>query len=216
MSNSSPKVADSELSEFLERNRACERPRPWAEECSTLEEAWAICPTPEPLIWALKRAGFDDPQALRVWARWCVQQVAQLMTDGEPRHALEVAERFIDGGGAEEELNAAAAAVRRLEERGFHGAQAAWAARAALELASLRPVPAARAALEAQVCGTEDRAGLPEVLAAQANKLRETIGPEVIASLVARLRRGDAEQGTFQSDSFGPSPEEAKDKPSDG
>lgn len=204
------------FSEFLERYRACEKPRPWAEECSTLEEAWATCPTPEPLIWALKRAGFEDPQPLRVWARWCVRQVVQLMTDDESRHALEVAERFIDGDGTSEELAAAAAAVQRLEERGFQSLQAAWAARAALELASLRPVTAARAALEAQVCGNEDKAGRRDVLAAQANKLRESISPEVIGSLVARLRRMGAEQGTFESDSLGASPEETQDKPSDG
>src|SRR5260370_36938984 len=111
---------------FLERNRACEKPRPWAGECSTLEEAWAICPNPDPLLWGLKQLGLEDPQPLRMWACWCVRQADELMTDGEPRHALEVAERFIEeGSGTSEELAAAATAVRQLEERGFHGAQAA-------------------------------------------------------------------------------------------
>jgi hypothetical protein len=64
--------------------------------------------------------------------------------------------------------------------------------------------------------GTQNLAARRALLAVQANKLRETIGPEVIAPLVARLRPVDAEQSTFQSNSLGASPEETQDKPSDG
>jgi hypothetical protein len=168
----------TEVAAFMERHRACAKARPWAGRWSSLADAWDNCPVPDWLIWARKQAGFEDVQALRVWACWCVRQVADLMTAPECTQALEVAERFVEGKATAEELAKVAAQAARLAEASWPSASAAWAARAAAELAALRPVAAAKAAAEAQAWTSEARAAWPKARAAQVNKLRELIQPQ--------------------------------------
>jgi hypothetical protein len=168
----------SEVTEFLERHRACAKARPWAGRWSTLAEAWDNCPVPDWLIWARKQAGFEDVEALQVWACWCVRQVAHLMTADECTEALEATERFVEGKATAEELASVAGPAAGLAEASWPCASAAWAARAAAELATLRPVAAAKAAAEAQAWTSQARAAWPKARAAQADKLRELIHPQ--------------------------------------
>jgi len=72
---------------------------------------------------------------LRMFACWCVRQAWHLLTDERSRHAVEIAERYVDGNASREELAAArasawSAAVTAVEDNG------AWyAACAALDSA---------------------------------------------------------------------------------
>ncbi|MCO1402864.1 hypothetical protein [Burkholderia multivorans] len=78
-------------------------------------------------LWALRcvsGAGRD----IRLFAIWCARQVEHLMQDQRSKDALDVAERFANGGAADEELDAAWAAA-------WAAAQAARAARAAAQAA---------------------------------------------------------------------------------
>jgi hypothetical protein len=54
----------------------------------------------------------------------------------------------------------------------------AWAAKAAAELAALRPTAAARAAAEALAWASEARSAWPAARLAQVDKLRELIHPQ--------------------------------------
>src|SRR5216684_7094132 len=108
MSNSATAISGSEVAEFLEHHRACSKARPWAGRCASLAEAWDSCTVPDWLIWARKQAGFEDVQALRIWACWCVRQAAHLMTAPESRQALDTAERFVEGRATTDELTKAA------------------------------------------------------------------------------------------------------------
>ncbi len=60
MSDASMIATTSEVAEFLERHRACSKARPWAGRCATLAEAWDSCTVPDWLIWARKKAGFEE------------------------------------------------------------------------------------------------------------------------------------------------------------
>jgi hypothetical protein len=169
---------ESEVSEFIERHRACSKARPFAARFSTLADGWDSCHVPDWLIWCRKKAGFEDLQALRVWACWCVRQTVHLMSQPETSEALDVVERFIEGNASAEELAAVAGPAARLGDASFPTAAEAWAARAAAELTALRPVHAARAAAEALAWASEARSAWPAVRLAQCDKLRELIHPQ--------------------------------------
>jgi hypothetical protein len=169
----------SEVSEFLERHRACSKARPWASRCATLAEAWDSCTVPDWLIWARKQAGFEekDVQPLRVWACWCVRQAVHLMSADASVQALETAERFVEGSASAEELAWAAEQAKPPGNASWPTPAEAWAAKAAAELAGL-PAIAARAAAEALAWGSENRSAFAGVRLAQTNKLRELIQPQ--------------------------------------
>jgi hypothetical protein len=169
---------DSEVLEFADRHGVCRKVRPAAARYSTLAEGWDNCNVPDWMIWCRKKAGFEDVQALRVWACWCVRQALDLMTAPESRQALEVAERFVEGKASAEELADVAGPATRLSENSWPTVAQAWAARAAAELTALRPVHAARAAAEALAWASEARSAWPAVRVAQCNKLRELIHPQ--------------------------------------
>jgi hypothetical protein len=178
MSDQATTATASEVSQFVERHRACNKGRPFAARHSTLAEGWDNCHVPDWLIWCRKKAGFEDVQALRVWACWCVRQALDFMAAPQSRQALEVAERFIEGKASAEELAEVAGPAARLGEDSWPTAAEAWAARAAAELTALRPVHAARAAAEALAWASEARSAWPAVRLAQCDKLRELIHPQ--------------------------------------
>ena len=168
----------SEVSEFLELHRACSKARPWARRCATLAEAWDSCTVPDWLIWARKQAGFEDVQALRIWACWCVRQAAHLMTAPESRQALDTAVRFVEGAATTDELAKAAEKAKPLGEASWPTPAEVWAAKAAAELAALRPAAAARAAAEALAWASEAHSAWPAARLAQVDMLRELIHPQ--------------------------------------
>ena len=61
-------------------------------------------------LWCLRAVAGHDRE-LRLYAVWCAQQVAHMMTDQRSIGALEVAERYANGQASEEELVAAGAAA---------------------------------------------------------------------------------------------------------
>ncbi|MBO7775264.1 hypothetical protein J6352_16210 [Burkholderia pseudomallei] len=85
-----------------------------------------------PLLYILKSNGLDDAlwtlrcisgadRDLRLFAVWCARQVEHLMQDRRSKDALNVAERFANGGATDEERAAAWDAARA-------AARDAWAA----------------------------------------------------------------------------------------
>jgi hypothetical protein len=184
------KKTTTDLWQFLENNRACARALPWAAKWEKLEDAWEQCPNPDWLLWSLKHGGYEDPQVLLAWACWCVRQVDHLILGVECRQALEASEKFLAGKLTREELVMARETVVKAGEAGWLTAVAAWAARATLELASLRPGPAAKAAAEAAAWASEGRAAWAGTRAAQVEKLRALVDPAAMTKFFANIRDG--------------------------
>jgi hypothetical protein len=101
------------------------------------EAQWRGCSSPEAILHYLTDKA--SPRKLRLYAVGCCRRVWRLMTDERCRHAVEVAQRFIDGRVAAAELSAAGqvvAAAARLAGGAGSPAQhathalggAAWAA----------------------------------------------------------------------------------------
>ena len=106
-------------------------------------------------LWACR----VEPQYAREWrlfAVWCARQVEHLMTDQRSRDALDVAERYADGGATDAEL-AAAWAAAGAAAWAADGA-AAWAAKAAAGDAARAARAAARAAAWAARAAARDAA----------------------------------------------------------
>ena len=61
-------------------------------------------------LWCLRAVEGHDRE-IRLFAVWCARQVEHLMTDERSKNALNVAERYANGGATDEELDAARAAA---------------------------------------------------------------------------------------------------------
>jgi hypothetical protein len=181
--------SSQELIMFVQHFAACAKARPWASRFHSLEEGWDNCWNPEWLMWALKRAGYRPLDDYREWACWCVRQVWHLIPDEDCRAALETAERFLAGEASRDDLQQAHARATPAAQASWSSATLAWAARAAAETASSKPSAAPRGAAEAIAWSSDSRSVWAETRTAQAAKLREIIGPQVVAGLIARVRR---------------------------
>ena len=125
----------SALSDFLDKNDACNDGRDWAlaTGCQTVAELWLRDDLkPDWRVWLACRVLPDN--VLRKFACRCVREVWHLLTDERSRNSVEVAERHADGLATDDELTAARAAA-------WDAAwTAAWAAarNAAWDAASVR------------------------------------------------------------------------------
>ena len=69
------------------------------------EQEWLTAADPQPMLKYVR--GRSSERKLRLFAVACCRQVWHLLADERTRTAVEVAERFADGGAAQEELAAA-------------------------------------------------------------------------------------------------------------
>jgi hypothetical protein len=74
------------------------------------EAGWLACQDPEPMLAFLR--GRASRRQLRLFAVGCCRRVWRLLPEGPGRWAVEVAERYADGGAGRAELDTAAAAAR--------------------------------------------------------------------------------------------------------
>ena len=185
----------SEAARFLARHQACADSLPWANQFTTLEELWQHCPNPDWLLWGLKYLSFQDPMAMRRWACRCVRRVWDWIGNDTSKHALEVAERFTRYEVSPDELTAAWQEAAAHVGGPWPSAAVAWATRAGAETAGERVLLAAKAAAEAAAWHQPERyAGAwAAVRAAQADLLREVIGAEGIAAVIADWRKTSEE-----------------------
>ena len=78
------------------------------------EAEWAACREPDKMLAFLRKGSRGSERGLRLFACACVRRIWHLLTDERSREAVEMAERFADGLGTEQERNtiwAAAEAV---------------------------------------------------------------------------------------------------------
>lgn len=168
----------SALSDFLDKNDACDDGRDWAlaTGCETVAELWLRDDLkPDWRIWLACRVLPDN--LLRKFACRCVREVWHLLTDERSRNAVEVAERHADGLATDEELAIAWAAA---------GAAAGYAARAAVWDAAWAARDAARAAAWAAAGAARDAARAARAAwdAAMAASMRQN---EILRELVPTL-----------------------------
>jgi hypothetical protein len=91
------------------------------------EAEWLNAPDPTPMLGFL--AGHASDRKLRLFACACCRRIWRSFTDERSRRAIEVAERFADGGAALAELDAACESARQAAWEVYSdvGRQAAWA-----------------------------------------------------------------------------------------
>lgn len=136
----------SALSDFLDKNDACDDGRDWAlaTGCETVAELWLRDDLkPDWRIWLACRVLPDN--LLRKFACRCVREVWHLLTDERSRNAVE--ERHADGLATDEELAIAWAAAGAAARAAVW--DAAWAARDAARAAAWAAAGAARDAARA-------------------------------------------------------------------
>ena len=102
--------------QFCDITDACTPGRNFAVKYSTMGEIWDNCPNPSWPMWILQKLETPEiSEKLRLFAVWCARntplanggKTGDLLTDPRSVAALEVAERFANGGASEEELSAA-------------------------------------------------------------------------------------------------------------
>jgi hypothetical protein len=132
------------LADLLRDLHACGDARDWAVPYATLEEAWAVCPRGDWMLWLAGRMGVDR-KLLVLAACACARLTLLRVSAGETRPliAIETAERWArgeDGVTLEEVRNAYAAAAA------YAAADAAAAAAAAAAYAAVAYAAVAYAA----------------------------------------------------------------------
>ena len=99
------------IQEFCDRHGACSECRDWAlSNCENMSDFWATAKA-DWLVWGATRPGVLTDRELRLFAVWSARQVQHLMTDLRSLAALDVAERYANGGATDDELAAARAAA---------------------------------------------------------------------------------------------------------
>ena len=184
--------------EYLRSLNACNDAITWAMGFPSLEAAWHVCQRSDWMIWLLIRTGSWDDATVRRFACRCVretpladgQAVWDLLTDERSRHAVVMAERYIDGDATEADLRDAReaaweAAGEAAGEAAREAAGAAWeaAGEAAGEAAWEAAGEAVGAAAWAAAWAATWAAARAAARAHQADILRAMIDPSVIASL---------------------------------
>ncbi len=181
--------ASSPFLAYVRDGQACRAGFRWAQHVESFEQAWHECPDPDWLVWGLQQGGYDDLQGLRRWACWCARQVWALIPDARSRQAVETAEGFLRGQSTEEELHAAWLVAAPLGEGSWPSAAAAWASKAAAEVAGPQPAGACIAAAEATRWNDPGPDTWKRCRTAQVNQLRHILGEEVRDLVVRRLNR---------------------------
>jgi hypothetical protein len=99
------------IKEFMDKHRACDEGRAWAEAtCETMDDVWRWA-RPDWLLWVATRPGVLTDRELRLFAVWSARQVQHLMTDARLLAALDVSQRHANGEASDQELAAAGEAA---------------------------------------------------------------------------------------------------------
>jgi hypothetical protein len=129
------------------------------------EDGWNEGADPRAMLEVLRRSGRANERRLRLFACGCVRHIGHLLAEERTRQALELSERFADGGASKREVTQARAAA------GWEGlAEARWvrAAVAAATFGTWRKAAEAAEAVAraaAQMTGPDATAGLAQVAA---------------------------------------------------
>ena len=115
------------IEEFCRIHHACREGSEWAlDNCKDMRQVWEAA-RPDWLVWIATRPGVLTDNELRRFAIFSARSVEHLLTDERSRHAIDMAEKFLDGKASAKELEAASAGAAPLDA----ARAAAWAARAA-------------------------------------------------------------------------------------
>ena len=146
---------------YLKSLHACSEATAYAEQYSSMQEAWEACRRPDWMLWLLSRVNHQDDRAYRLFACWCVRNTPMpdgtttwdMLTD-DSKAAVAVAEQFADGEVGEPELvssRASADAAYAAADAATDAARAAYyaAAHDAARAAAADAAYAARAAAAA-------------------------------------------------------------------
>jgi hypothetical protein len=148
------------------------------------EEEFNRCTSPEAMLAFMEGTGRVSERQYRLFACGCARRVLSLLRDERSGRAVEVAERFADGGATEQERAEVDAAVHAQaiydpEADAIHLAWTCAAYASALGATTAAEATAAYAGLAraAEVDARQANAAEAEERAAQACLLREIIGP---------------------------------------
>lgn len=136
-------ATQSPLAKWLDENYACEEATLWAANYDSLEKAGDACERSDWMIWALRTIGYSDKMIVVKIACWCARETPiddarknwDLLKDERSRNAVELAERYANGGavslGDLREARDAAAADAATYADAAYAAAATYAADAA-------------------------------------------------------------------------------------
>ena len=120
------------IEEFCRIHHVCREGSEWAlANCKDMQQVWSMA-RPDWLVWIATRRGVLTDSELRRFAIFSARSVEHLLTDERSRHAIDVAERFLNGEASAAQVEAAAAGAAPLDA----SRAAAWAARAAAAMAA--------------------------------------------------------------------------------
>ena len=103
------------IKEFCKKHYACSECYKWAMATGEPDMAalWTRSDIPANWrVWIATRPGVMPDRELRLFACWCGRLIRHLLTDERSRHAVEVAELYVEGKATSDELAAAGAAAR--------------------------------------------------------------------------------------------------------
>jgi hypothetical protein len=172
------------------------------------EQKWLACTHPQKMLEEFLR-GRASERKLRLFAAACCRRVWHHLTEEQSRRAVDVAERFADGGATTGQRAAALREARKYPARDTEAAT--YAAAAAKYAADRRALSAAWYAAEAAACHGGQRKARPAEEKAQAALLRCIIGnpfrpltlspawqtPQVVALAQAAYEQRDLPAGTL-------------------
>jgi hypothetical protein len=175
--------------QLLDKLGACAEARAFAHTVPDLETAWSTCDRSDWMVWLLRRLKYDDAKAYRLYACWCVRntpladgrKVWDLLTDPRSRNAVEVAERFANGGATAEKLREARCAAADATYATYAAYAAYAAAYAAADAAAAADATYAAAYAAAYATYADARKIAHKI---QAQQLREMVPFSVVAGLV--------------------------------
>jgi len=151
-------VTDLTIAKFCAKHNACISGRVWAlENCNSMQDAWKKLPW-NYLTWTARQSGVLTDMELRRYAIFCARQVQSLMEDQRSVHAIDVAEKFLNGTASKADLKQAQDEAREARAAAAAADAAAAAAAADADAAAAAAYAAAAYAAAAYAAAAADAA----------------------------------------------------------